>query len=130
MKPDKREEARRLQRDEGLAISDICKLLGVAKRLVSTWVRDIELIIVVRIMCYLSDGINQNEIGTYWCELLNVPQERLRKTTVHQPASSLQVGRGLLHGTCELAVQGTLIPQHILGAIQEYAGIEKPEWLM
>lgn len=43
MKPDKREEARQLRREEGLAITEICKILGVAKSSVSLWVRDIEL---------------------------------------------------------------------------------------
>lgn len=43
MKQDKREEARRLRREQGLAITDICKQLGVAKSSVSMWVRDIVL---------------------------------------------------------------------------------------
>lgn len=43
MKPDKRDEARRLRREEGMAITDICKQLSVSKSSVSVWVRDIEL---------------------------------------------------------------------------------------
>lgn len=42
MKPEKREEARRLRR-EGLAINDICRRVEAAKSSVSVWVRDIEL---------------------------------------------------------------------------------------
>ena len=41
MKQDKREEARRLRRENGMAITDICKQLSVAKSSVSVWVRDI-----------------------------------------------------------------------------------------
>ena len=43
MKKDKRDEARRLRQEQGLAITDICKQLGVAKSSVSMWVRDIVL---------------------------------------------------------------------------------------
>lgn len=43
MKPEKREEARRLRREEGLPITEICQRLGVSKGSVSLWVRDIEL---------------------------------------------------------------------------------------
>ncbi len=41
MKKDKREEARRLRQEQGLAITDICKQWGVAKSSVSMWIRDI-----------------------------------------------------------------------------------------
>ena len=43
MKPEQREAARRLRREEGLSINEICRRLGVAKSSVSVWVRDIEL---------------------------------------------------------------------------------------
>jgi hypothetical protein len=35
----------------------------------------------------------------------------------------------LPYGTCRLSVHSTAIVQHIYGAIQEYAGFDRPEWL-
>jgi hypothetical protein len=32
-------------------------------------------------------------------------------------------------GTCHVVVSDTLVLQHILGAIQEYAGFTRDEWL-
>lgn len=81
-------------------------------------------------MCYLNNGISQEDIENFWMEVLNLPGECLRKTTVNQPISSQQHGRKLLYGTCDVAVLETRIVQHVFGAIQEYTGIEKPEWLM
>ena len=43
MKPDKREAARQLRREQGLSINQICKQLSVSKSSVSLWVRDVEL---------------------------------------------------------------------------------------
>ena len=226
MKQDKRAEARRLRREQGLAITDICKQLGVAKSSVSVWVRDIVLTeeqqtalhaqhyaywaqlrgahtnairgrerrqqyqdegrqkaregdplhlagcmlywgegaknknslkmsnsdvgmlvfymrflreslqvsdsdIAIRIMCYLGNGVSQQDIETFWLTNLRVPLSCLRKTIINvQPVSSQQKGRKLIYGTCEVYINDTRIAQHVLGAIQEYAGIEKPEWLM
>jgi hypothetical protein len=226
MKKDKREEARRLRSENGLAITDICKQLGVAKSSVSMWVRDIilteeqkaalhvqhyaywaqtrgahtnaikgrerrlvyqeegrqkaregdplhlagcmlywgegsksknelglgnsdaELLafyvqflkeclhvdstgIVIRVYCYLGNGLDEYEIEDYWLNKLNLSRESLRKTISNlQPRSSQQKGRKLKYGTCKVSVYDTHLLQHVFGAIQEYAGIEKPEWLM
>lgn len=35
----------------------------------------------------------------------------------------------LPYGTCKVVVSRTAIVQHIYGAIQEYAGFDRPEWL-
>lgn len=43
MKSEQRQEARRLRRESGLSVNQICKELGVAKSSVSVWVRDIQL---------------------------------------------------------------------------------------
>ena len=225
MKKDKREEARRLRRENGLAITDICKQLGVAKSSVSMWVRDIVLPeeqkvaihkqhyaywaqtrgahtnaikgrerrlvyqeegrqkaregdplhlagcllywgegaksknelglgnsdadllasyvqflkeslfvdvnkIVVRVYCYLSNGLTEGEIEDYWLNKLKLPRESLRKAITNlQPKSSQHKGRKLQYGTCKVSVYDTHFLQHVFGAIQEYAGIEKPEWL-
>ena len=226
MKKDKREEARRLRGEYGLAITDICKQLGVAKSSVSMWVRDIILTeeqkaalhkqhyaywaqtrgahtnaikgrerravyqdegrqkaregdslhlagcmlywgegaknrnalkisnsdsgmlvffvrflreslgitnerMVLRIACYLGNGVSQQEIEQYWLQILGLPEACLRTTMVNlQPKSSQQKGRKLVYGTVEVGVYDTQLAQHVLGAIQEYAGVEKPEWLL
>jgi hypothetical protein len=35
----------------------------------------------------------------------------------------------LPYGTCRLVVHDTALVQSIYGAIQEYAGFDRPEWL-
>ena len=35
----------------------------------------------------------------------------------------------LPYGTCRVSVCRTRIVQHIYGAIQEYGGFDRPEWL-
>lgn len=227
MKKEQREEARRLRREQGCSVKEICTLLGVAKSSVSVWVRDIELTdeqrtalekrhsgyagqhmgsqanihkfrelrrqyqeegrakarekdplhvagcmlywgeggksknrlrlansdfdlmkfyirflkeclyvteeqIVIRIICYLGNGLTLEEIENHWLNTLNLSRGCLGKSTVNvQPSSSQQKGRKLNYGVCHIEVRnGTRLLQHVYGAIQEYAGIEKPEWLM
>jgi hypothetical protein len=86
--------------------------------------------IVVRISCYLGNGLTLNEIEKYWLDLLALPSTSLRKSMVNvQPSSSQQKGRKLKYGTVKVSVFRNRCIHHVLGAIQEYAGIEKPEWL-
>jgi hypothetical protein len=42
--------------------------------------------------------------------------------------SSKRVQKPLIHGTARIVVNSTRLVQSIYGAIQEYAGIERPEW--
>ena len=44
-------------------------------------------------------------------------------------ASKRLKGHILPYGTARLALHSTFIVQSIYGAIQEYAGIDRPEWL-
>lgn len=49
---------------------------------------------------------------------------------VNRPSrASKGVRPQLVHGTARLAVSSTFIVQSIHGAIQEYAGCARPEWL-
>jgi hypothetical protein len=49
---------------------------------------------------------------------------------VNRPSrASKGIRRPLVHGTAEVRVGSTWIVQSIYGAIQEYAGFERPEWL-
>lgn len=87
--------------------------------------------VIIRINCYLGNGVTQAEIEQYWLDLLNLPKTCLGKTTINnRPSSSQQKGRKLLYGVCEISVHKTEMAQHIFGAIQQYSGIDKPEWLL
>lgn len=86
--------------------------------------------IYMRVFTYLDNNLRLEEIEHYWLKLLDLPLECLKTSQVNQPTSSSQKGRKLLYGICELRVKnGTQYVQHIFGAIQEYMGIDKPEWL-
>jgi transposase-like protein len=85
----------------------------------------------VHISCYLGNGFSQDQVEQYWLELLELPATCLGKTSVNsQPISSQQKGRKLLYGVCTVRISSTRMVQHVLGAIQEYIGIDKPEWLL
>jgi len=92
-------------------------------------VRDTE--IAVYINCYTDNGFSVKQIQNHWLKLLRLPESCLRKTTINnQPKQSQQKGRKLNYGVCAITVaKSTRYVQHIYGAIQEYIGIDKPEWL-
>jgi predicted transcriptional regulator len=86
--------------------------------------------ICVRVYCYVGNGLELEEIENYWITRLELPMPCLRKSVVNvQPSSSQQKGRKLLYGVCHIVVNRTQVVQHVFGAIQEYIGIDKPEWL-
>jgi hypothetical protein len=65
-----------------------------------------------------------------WVDSLGLQVGCLRASTVNRPSSASKGKRPqLLHGTARIAVYSTFIVQSIYGAIQEYAGIDRPEWL-
>ena len=74
----------------------------------------------------------QDEIEQYWLDLLRLPRSCLRKSTVNRYSKYSQKKRRnkLPYGTCRLSVCDTRLVQHIYGAIQEYGGFEREEWLM
>jgi hypothetical protein len=92
-------------------------------------VKDIQ--INIRIYCYSGNGVPVEQIENYWLETLELPRNCLKNSVVNsQPRSSQQKGRKLVNGVCAVDVeQSTHLIQHVYGAIQEYTGIEKPEWL-
>jgi predicted transcriptional regulator len=82
------------------------------------------------INCFLGNGKSLAEIEAWWVEHLELPPSCLRKATINRPSSaSKAVRKPLVHGTARLAVGSTRMVQSIYGAIQEYAGIERPEWV-
>ena len=80
--------------------------------------------------CYLGNGLSLQDIEDYWLKLLLMSREQIRNSMVNnQPVSSQQKGRKLLYGVGYLAVNSVRYIQHVYGAIQEYTGVDKPEWL-
>ena len=86
-----------------------------------------------RIACNLfADHLErQREIEQFWLDTLCLPQSCLRKSTVNVYSKYSQKKRTnrLPYGTVRVCVHSTEIVQSIYGAIQEYAGFERPEWL-
>ena len=80
--------------------------------------------------CFLGNGLSLDEIEAFWLSELALPPSSLRPAAVNRvSASSSRTGRTLLHGTGQLSLYSTEIVQRIYGAIQEYGGFERPEWL-
>jgi len=83
-----------------------------------------------RINVYLGNGLSEDEIIVYWLKALNLETSNMNKCSFNKrPSSSKQRGRKLSYGVCEISVTSTRLCQHIYGAIQEYTGINKPEWI-
>ena len=80
--------------------------------------------------CFLGNGKSIGEIETWWLDRLELPITCLRKPVINRASSASQrKRRTLVHGTGRLVVHSTFIVQSIYGAIQEYAGIDRPDWL-
>jgi hypothetical protein len=87
----------------------------------------------VRITCHLfADHLSrQFEIEQFWLDELELPRASLGKSVVnvYSKYSKKKRQNRLPYGTCRLVVSRTAIVQHIFGAIQEYGGFDRPEWL-
>jgi hypothetical protein len=81
--------------------------------------------------CFLGNGLTIDEIQDWWLRRLELPASSLRTPAINRvsAASKRLEGNVLPYGTARLTVHSTFIAQSIYGAIQEYAGIERPEWL-
>lgn len=81
--------------------------------------------------CHLGNGLSLEQIERAWLERLQLPYSTLRAATCNRPSAASQRRRGnvLPYGTARIAVHSTFIVQSFYGAIQEYAGVERPEWL-
>jgi hypothetical protein len=73
----------------------------------------------------------QREVEQFWLDTLRLPPSSLRKSIVNVYSKYSQKKRQnkLPYGTCRVTVHRTRIVQHIYGAIQEYGGFDRPEWL-
>ena len=80
--------------------------------------------------CFDDNGLTVEEIEDWWLERLGLPTVCLRAPTVNRASTATKRRRRVLpYGTACIGVNSTFIVQSIYGAIQEYAGIERPEWL-
>jgi len=75
--------------------------------------------------------VRKEEIERFWLSTLRLPSSCLRKSTVNTYSKYSQKKRKnmLPYGTCRVVVHRTSVVQHIYGAIQEYGGFDRPEWL-
>jgi transcriptional regulator with XRE-family HTH domain len=87
--------------------------------------------IAFSVNCFLGNGLTLDEIQDWWLTRLGLPPNCLRKAVVNRPSSASKRLKGnvLPYGTARLTVHSTDVVQSIYGAIQEYAGIVRPEWL-
>ena len=87
----------------------------------------------IRVACNLfaDHEKRQREIEDFWLATANLPRSCLTKTMVNKYSRSSKRRRKnkLPYGTCRVTVHSTSVVQHIYGAIQEYAGFDRPEWL-
>jgi transcriptional regulator with XRE-family HTH domain len=87
-----------------------------------------------RITCNLfaDHATRQVEIEQFWLDLLRLPRTCLCKSSVnvYSRYSKKKRRNKLPYGTCRVAVHDTYMVQSIYGAIQEYAGFNREEWLM
>jgi hypothetical protein len=80
--------------------------------------------------CHLNNGLELVEIQTWWLERLGLPEASLRGASVNRVSTASRWHRNVLvYGTASMSVHSTAIVQSIYGAIQHYAGIERPEWV-
>jgi len=87
----------------------------------------------IRVTCNLfaDHRARQHEIEQFWLEQLELPRTSLNRSIVNTYSKYSEKKRRnrLPYGTCRVVVSRTAIVQHIFGAIQEYGGFERPEWL-
>lgn len=82
------------------------------------------------INCHLNNGLTLHEIERWWLHQLALPQDSLRTSAVNRASRASRFRRNtLVYGTARVTVHSTFVVQSIYGAIQEYAGTDRPEWL-
>lgn len=86
--------------------------------------------VALSVNVHLGNGLTLEEIESWWLDRVGLPRRCLRRAMVNQVSrASKRKRRTLPYGTVRLAVSSTFIVQSIYGAIQAYAGVDRPEWL-
>lgn len=88
-------------------------------------IADSELRLIIH--CHSRDLAVISRTEKYWLTLLRLPDNSLLTTQIKKGSTSRK--NILENGICTIGVNNTRLAQHIYGAIQEYAGFERPEWL-
>lgn len=83
--------------------------------------------IAVHLLLHTQDPCEIQVSEDYWLEVLKLPRSCLRKTVYKVPGTVRK--NKLSHGVCGIRVGRSDLVQHVFGAIQEYTGIQKPEWI-
>jgi transcriptional regulator with XRE-family HTH domain len=87
----------------------------------------------IRVTCNLfADHADaQYEIEQFWLDTLELKRVSLCKSTVniYSRHTTRKRMNKLPYGTCRVGVSRTAVVQHIFGAIQEYAGFTRDDWL-
>lgn len=145
--------ARALRREHGLSVKRLARILGVSQSSVSLWVRDIELTEKQRAnlrpcgvkgvpfeqpVVSSAGAKHKMAVGRWRAEAspctLPVACSSGRKARVtgnrYSKHSQKKPRNKLPYGTCRLALYDTTVVQHLYGAIQEYGGFEREEWVL
>jgi AcrR family transcriptional regulator len=87
--------------------------------------------IALTVNCYVTNGLGADEIVDWWLEELQLPAHSARRPVINRQSAASRSRRGhiLPYGTARITVHSTFVVQSIFGAIQEYAGFERPAWL-
>ncbi len=81
----------------------------------------------IRFNCHLDNGLTYQDIEKYWLDLLKLPKECVRKSTIKTNSTNRVVKH--FYGICSLRVfNGTVTNQAIFGAIKKIADIDKDSW--
>jgi transcriptional regulator with XRE-family HTH domain len=81
--------------------------------------------------CYAGNGPTPAEIVEWWLRELDLPEVCARAPVVNRISSASRLRRGhvLRYGTARIDVHSVDLVQSIYGAIQEYGGFDRPQWL-
>lgn len=82
---------------------------------------------IVIIHCHTDESNEWERITNYWLDTLQLTKQNMRNVNVKKGSNSRK--NRLSNGICTLRVYNTRLAMHIYGAIQEYGGFERPEWL-
>jgi hypothetical protein len=87
----------------------------------------------IRVTLYLYEDhrLRVRALENAWLEWLELTRRSLLPSRLnpYSRASKRKRTNVLPFGTCHICISRTEIAQHIFGAIQEYGGFERPEWL-
>jgi transcriptional regulator with XRE-family HTH domain len=87
--------------------------------------------IALTVHCYVTNGLSAAEIVMWWLRELDLPERCARTPMVNRVSSASRSRRGhiLPYGTVQIVVNSMFVVQSMFGAIQEYAGFDRPAWL-